>query len=61
MFFNQNISRLAQEDLACIMGVRQVLGARTYLGLPLMIGRSKRLLLLSLKGLNLENNKFLEG
>ncbi|MCI35572.1 RNA-directed DNA polymerase (Reverse transcriptase), partial [Trifolium medium] len=32
----------AQEDLSRIMGVRHVLGTGTYLGLPSMVGRSKK-------------------
>ncbi|KAI5408724.1 hypothetical protein KIW84_054526 [Lathyrus oleraceus] len=42
VFFSRNISRLAQEDLARVMGFRQVLGASMYLGLPSMIGRSRK-------------------
>ncbi|MCI12579.1 RNA-directed DNA polymerase (Reverse transcriptase), partial [Trifolium medium] len=36
------MSRPAQEDLSKIMGVRDVLGTGTYLGLPSMVGRSKK-------------------
>ncbi|CAK8577706.1 unnamed protein product [Lathyrus sativus] len=42
VFFSCNISNLAKEDLARIMGVRHVLGTRKYLGFPSMIGRSKK-------------------
>ncbi|XP_058749172.1 uncharacterized protein LOC131622119 [Vicia villosa] len=42
VFFSRNISLSAQEDLANIMGVRHVLGTCTYLGLPSLIGRSKK-------------------
>ncbi|CAK8579668.1 unnamed protein product [Lathyrus sativus] len=34
VFFSRNISILAQEDIARIIGVRLVLGTSTYLGLP---------------------------
>ncbi|MCI48265.1 putative non-LTR retroelement reverse transcriptase, partial [Trifolium medium] len=42
VFFSRNISRPAQEDLSKIMEVRHVLGTGTYLGLPSMVGRSKK-------------------
>jgi hypothetical protein len=42
VFSSRNISRAAQYDLSKLMGVRQVLGTGTYLGLPSMVGRSKR-------------------
>src|SRR4051812_17227110 len=42
VFFSRNLSKPAQEDLASIMGVRHVLGTGNYLGLPSMIGRSKK-------------------
>ncbi|XP_058767237.1 uncharacterized protein LOC131640887 [Vicia villosa] len=42
VFFSRNLSLPAQEDLANIMGVRHVLGTDKYLGLPSMIGRSKK-------------------
>ncbi|XP_058746447.1 uncharacterized protein LOC131619359 [Vicia villosa] len=42
VFFSRNLSVSAQEDLANVMGVRRVLGTGTYLGLPSMIGRSKK-------------------
>ncbi|XP_058774459.1 uncharacterized protein LOC131648725 [Vicia villosa] len=42
VFFSRNLSVPAQQDLANIMGVRHVLGTGKYLGLPSMIGRSKR-------------------
>ncbi|XP_058758128.1 uncharacterized protein LOC131631355 [Vicia villosa] len=42
VFFSRNLSIPAQEDIARIMGVRHVLGTGTYLGLPSMIGRSKK-------------------
>jgi hypothetical protein len=36
------MSRGAQEDLSNIMGVRHVLGTNKYLGLPSMVGISKK-------------------
>ncbi|XP_058776331.1 uncharacterized protein LOC131650640 [Vicia villosa] len=42
VFFSRNLSVPAQEDIAKIMGVRHVLGTGSYLGLPSMIGRSKK-------------------
>jgi hypothetical protein len=42
VFFSRNISRVAQADLSNLMGVRHVLGTRTYLGMPSMVGRSKK-------------------
>ncbi|WJX28566.1 hypothetical protein P8452_17266 [Trifolium repens] len=42
VFFSRNLSRAGQEDLSNIMGVRHVLGTGTYLGLPSMVGRSKK-------------------
>ncbi|GAU25274.1 hypothetical protein TSUD_17870 [Trifolium subterraneum] len=42
VFFSRNISMAAQEDLSRIMGVKHVLGNGTYLGLPSMVGRSKK-------------------
>jgi hypothetical protein len=42
VFFSRNMSRAAQEDLSNIMGVKHVLGTGTYLGLPSMVGRSKK-------------------
>ncbi|MCI07464.1 RNA-directed DNA polymerase (Reverse transcriptase), partial [Trifolium medium] len=42
VFFSRNISYTAQQDLAGILQVRHVLGTGTYLGLPSMIGRSKK-------------------
>ncbi|XP_058784794.1 uncharacterized protein LOC131659630 [Vicia villosa] len=42
VFFSRNLSGPAQEDLAKLMGVRRVIGTGTYLGLPSMIGRSKK-------------------
>jgi hypothetical protein len=42
VFFSRNLSRAAQEDLSSIMGVKHVLGTGTYLGLPSMVGRSKK-------------------
>ncbi|XP_058726582.1 uncharacterized protein LOC131597939 [Vicia villosa] len=44
VFFSRNISISAQKDLANIMGVRHVLGTGTYLGLPSLIGRSKKVI-----------------
>jgi hypothetical protein len=42
VFFSRNLSKAAQEDLSGIMGVKHVMGTGTYLGLPSMIGRSKK-------------------
>jgi hypothetical protein len=42
VFISRNMSQAAQEDLAGILGVRHVLGTGIYLGLPSMIGRSKK-------------------
>lgn len=41
VYFTRNMSHVAQEDLARILGVRLVLGTGKYLGLTSMIGRSK--------------------
>jgi hypothetical protein len=42
VLFSRNISKEVQEDLSNIMGVRHVLGICKYLGLPSMVGRSKK-------------------
>ncbi|WJX23528.1 hypothetical protein P8452_12731 [Trifolium repens] len=42
VFFSRNLSKAAQDDLSGIMGVKHVLGTGTYLGLPSMVGRSKK-------------------
>ncbi|XP_058741502.1 uncharacterized protein LOC131613882 [Vicia villosa] len=42
VFFSRNLSKPAQEDLAGILGVCHVFGTGKYLGLPSMIGRSKK-------------------
>ncbi|XP_045793851.1 uncharacterized protein LOC123888736 [Trifolium pratense] len=42
VFFSRNTSRPAQEDLSRITGIHHVLGTGTYLGLPSMVGRSKK-------------------
>jgi hypothetical protein len=42
VFFSRNISRAAQEDLSNLMGVRHVMGTGTYLGMPSMVGKSKK-------------------
>jgi hypothetical protein len=42
VFFSRNLSRAGQEDLSNITGVKHVLGTGTYLGLPSMVGRSKK-------------------
>ncbi|XP_058774349.1 uncharacterized protein LOC131648625 [Vicia villosa] len=44
VFFSNNLSNPAKEDLASIMGVRHVLGTGRYLGLPSMIGRGKKVI-----------------
>ncbi|PNX90421.1 ribonuclease H, partial [Trifolium pratense] len=41
VFFTQNLSTAAQEDLSRMMGVRHVLGTENYLGLPSMVRRGK--------------------
>jgi ribonuclease HI len=41
-FFSRNLSEAAQADLSSIMGVKHVLGTGNYLGLPSMVGRSKK-------------------
>jgi hypothetical protein len=42
VFFNRNLSMAAQEDLSKLMWVKHVLGRDTYLGLPSMVGGSKK-------------------
>ncbi|GAU40485.1 hypothetical protein TSUD_286400 [Trifolium subterraneum] len=42
IFFSRNMSRAAQKDLSELMGVRHVMGTGTYLGVPSMVGRSKK-------------------
>jgi hypothetical protein len=42
IFFSRNISQAAEKDLSDLMGVRHVLGTGTYLGVPSMVGRSKK-------------------
>jgi hypothetical protein len=42
IFFSRNISQAAQKDLSELMGVRHVMGTGTYLGVPSMVGRSKK-------------------
>ncbi|GAU48556.1 hypothetical protein TSUD_405720 [Trifolium subterraneum] len=42
VFFSRNLSHAAKEGLARILGVRHVSGIGIYLGLPSMIGRSKK-------------------
>ncbi|PNX95399.1 ribonuclease H, partial [Trifolium pratense] len=42
VFISRNISHVDKEDLSGILGVRHVLCTGTYLGLPSMIGRSKK-------------------
>jgi hypothetical protein len=42
VFFSRNMSSAAQADLSSIMGVRHVMGTGNYLGLPSMVGRSKK-------------------
>jgi hypothetical protein len=42
VFISRNMSQAAQADLAGILGVKHVLGTSIYLGLPSMIGRSKK-------------------
>jgi hypothetical protein len=60
VFFSRNISMAAQEDLSRIMGVRHVLGTSTYLGLPSMVGRSKKKHFHLCQRSNLEAHQFLE-
>ncbi|GAU22925.1 hypothetical protein TSUD_326970, partial [Trifolium subterraneum] len=42
VFISRNMSQAAKEDLSRILGVKLVLGTGTYLGLPSMVGRSKK-------------------
>ncbi|GAU33843.1 hypothetical protein TSUD_393510 [Trifolium subterraneum] len=42
VFISRNMSHAAKEDLSRILGVRLVLGTGIYLGLPSMVGRSKK-------------------
>ncbi|GAU17164.1 hypothetical protein TSUD_177940 [Trifolium subterraneum] len=42
VFISRNMSHEAKEDLSRILGVRLVLGTGIYLGLPSMVGRSKK-------------------
>ncbi|GAU27412.1 hypothetical protein TSUD_356480 [Trifolium subterraneum] len=42
IFFSRNISLSAQNDLAELMGVTHVMGTGTNLGVPSMVGRSKK-------------------
>jgi hypothetical protein len=56
VFFSRNLSKAAQEDLSSIMGVKHVMGTGTYLGLPSMVGRSKKETFWFYQGPNLEEN-----
>ncbi|GAU14651.1 hypothetical protein TSUD_97150 [Trifolium subterraneum] len=42
VFISRNMSQAAKEDLSRILGVKLVLGMGIYLGLPSMVGRSKK-------------------
>ncbi|GAU48815.1 hypothetical protein TSUD_99870 [Trifolium subterraneum] len=42
VFISRNMSHAAKEDLSRILSVRLVLGTGIYLGLPSMVGRSKK-------------------
>jgi hypothetical protein len=42
VFISRNMSQAAKEDLSRILGVKHVLDTSIYLGLPSMIGRSKK-------------------
>ncbi|GAU48531.1 hypothetical protein TSUD_98640 [Trifolium subterraneum] len=42
VFISRNMSQAAKEDLSRILGVKLVLGTSIYLGLPSMVGRSKK-------------------
>jgi len=42
MFCSRNIPTYCKECIANILGVKQILGTVKYLGLPPMIGRSKK-------------------
>jgi hypothetical protein len=42
VFISCNMSHVAKEDLSDNLGVQHVLGTCTYLGLPYMIGRSRK-------------------
>ncbi|MCH84488.1 putative non-LTR retroelement reverse transcriptase, partial [Trifolium medium] len=42
VFFSRNLSKAAQEDFSGIMGVKHVMDTCTNLGLPSMVGRSRK-------------------
>ncbi|GAU38527.1 hypothetical protein TSUD_148090 [Trifolium subterraneum] len=42
VFISRNMSHAAKEDLSRILGVKLILGTGIYLGLPSMVGRSKK-------------------
>ncbi|GAU22843.1 hypothetical protein TSUD_282100 [Trifolium subterraneum] len=42
VFISRNMSQAAKEDISRILGVKLVLGTSIYLGLPSMVGRSKK-------------------
>ncbi|GAU19381.1 hypothetical protein TSUD_76250 [Trifolium subterraneum] len=42
VFISRNMSQAAKEDFSRILGVKLVLGTGIYLGLPSMVGRSKK-------------------
>ncbi|MCH88928.1 RNA-directed DNA polymerase (Reverse transcriptase) [Trifolium medium] len=60
VFFSRNISRAAQEELSNIMGVKHVLATGAYLGLPSMVGRSKKETFAYIKDRIWEKNQLLE-
>jgi hypothetical protein len=43
MFISRNMSQAAKEDLSGILRIQHIRGTCTYLGLPSMIGRSKKI------------------
>ncbi|GAU30882.1 hypothetical protein TSUD_15680 [Trifolium subterraneum] len=49
VFISRNMSHPAKEDLSRILGVRLVLGTNIYLGLPSMVGRSKKAIFSNIK------------
>lgn len=62
--FNKNVSENSWASLSQILGVRQSLGSGKYLGLPSMIGRSKKTTFSYIKDciwnrINFWNNKLL--
>lgn len=42
IYYSRNVQQQVQQDITDILGVRAVLGTGKYLGLPSMVGRSKK-------------------